>query len=82
MSIIELTEQRREILDCFNAGDGATDLANMDRLYAVEDSIEKAPIITDADKLAAAMVLLGVEDPPDFADSFEKLLHASLLQSI
>jgi hypothetical protein len=85
MRITELAARRQENLD---GGNNWKDYDEKRReeefrmLIKIEDTLEKAPIITDADRLAAALVLLGSEDPPDFACNFKKTLYASFLKSL
>jgi hypothetical protein len=58
-SVTELVETRRAILDSFGDNDSeATDLANMNRLYPVEDMIAAAAFESDTDKLSGLNILL------------------------
>jgi hypothetical protein len=77
--VTELAATRQTILDSFGDNDSeATDLENMDRLYAVETQIEKAKFETDAEKLAGLMILFELNDAPDFADQFKAKLFSRI----
>jgi hypothetical protein len=80
-AVAELAARRQAILDSFGPNDSeATDLANMDRLYAVEAQIEDARFETDAEKLAGLMILFELNDAPDFADQFKAKLFSRIHQ--
>jgi hypothetical protein len=80
-TVSELAATRQTILDSFGDNDSeATDLKNMDKLYEVEASIEKATFETDADKLAGLMILFELNDAPNFADQFKAKLFSRIHQ--
>jgi hypothetical protein len=81
VSVAELAMARQGILNSFGDNDSeAVDLENMDRLYTVEASLEKAMFETDAHKLAGLIILLDLGDKPEFADSFKQKMFLRLQQ--
>jgi hypothetical protein len=80
-SIDELAIARQAILESFGDNDSeATDLANMEQLYAVEDRIESATFNKDAEKLAGFRILFELDDAPVFADQFKAKLFSRIHQ--
>jgi len=72
ISAVKLAVIRQQVLSSFGDDDNeATDLANMDRLYAVEDQLVGVGYYADADKLAGLTILLEDSDGPVFADEFK-----------
>ena len=77
--MIELAATRQTILDSFGDNDDeATDLQNMNKLYAVEAQIENATFETDAEKLAGSKILM--EAKPSRWDHFQEKLFLRMQQ--
>ena len=63
-SIKKLAAEWHRVYNLFDVFiDEATDLKNMDRLYAVEARLVKAVFKTAADMLAGLRILFGGDDP-------------------
>jgi hypothetical protein len=78
-TVTELAVTRQAILNSFGDDEcEATDLINMDKLYAVENQIESATFKTRADKRAGSRILM--EDKPSRCDNFQESLFLRMQQ--
>jgi hypothetical protein len=78
-TVTNLAAIRRVVLNSFGDTDcEATDLANMDKLYAVEAQIERATFESDDDKRSGNAILM--EDRPGRWDDFQENLFLRMQQ--